>query len=138
MPTFLVYVWIHEYTIPLYRYRYNGSRNSCWAEISVSLIAIHDCMQPSNAAILIIDVCDMCYIDVCDMCCATQYRRRFFPGRRRLVAPEMKMIQTRKQTLHGLTLYTGERTRHSLTLYTGEKIRHSLTLYTGEKIRHSL
>ena len=24
-------------------------------------------MQPSNAAILIIDVCDMCYIDVCDM-----------------------------------------------------------------------
>ena len=31
-------------TIPLYTHRYIGLRNSCWAEISVFLMVIHDCI----------------------------------------------------------------------------------------------
>ena len=29
-------------TTPLYKHRYIGLRNSCWAEISVFLMVIHD------------------------------------------------------------------------------------------------
>ena len=66
-------------------------------------------MQPSNAAILIIDVCDMCYIDVCDMLRYT-VSTSFF-GR------SAEACSSRDED---------DTDQHSLTLYTGGKIRHSL------------
>jgi len=38
-------------TIPLCTHRYIGLRNSCWAEISIFLMVIHDCKPYSQRAV---------------------------------------------------------------------------------------